>query len=94
MCNLSDEELFALYYEANNMPEGKHPSISTSKIFIAMKAAISYGRKQALIDAMFICNENAISTTHVVNDHVMGFEAGSSVCRDEIEELLNKIRHV
>ena len=59
-----------------------------------MKAAISYGRKQALIDAMFVCNTNAISTIHVVNDHVMGFEAVASICRDEIEELLNKISHI
>jgi len=43
---MTDEELTAIYKDANNIPEGKNPSISTKFIFAAMRKCYELGKAE------------------------------------------------
>ena len=40
--NFSDEELVKIYNNANNIPKGKAPPITTERIFTAMRYCLNY----------------------------------------------------
>ena len=47
---MTNEDLTRLYNEANGIPEGKAPPITTERIFTAMRACLTISAKQ-LADA-------------------------------------------
>lgn len=43
---MTNEDLTKLYNDANGIPPGKAPPITTERIFAAMRAAVALGRQQ------------------------------------------------
>ena len=61
---MSDDELTAIYNEANGLDSKRHNPITTDRIFAAMRATYAKGREAGLREALNAIDNRVYLTAH------------------------------